>query len=381
VLLKEQLRHLHATLLLQRAQRTEDVVTPVPPELSSLVALPARSAVLYPDPPLGDEEMELLERLGHDISTPLQRAAAGRLLAQRRIAVSISEPDSPARVGMCLEHLDSALLEISRHLLARGCTLVYGGHLGSAGYTLKLFDLVLSHRQHSRLPPAERIVNYVGWPLTVTRKQRSEYKWLADFKRTPMPDGVANLEPGTFVAEPRFFKADSPARRFAWSQGMTLMRERQTAEIDARIVLGGKVGPGHTVAPDGSTSTSWYSSRIPGVIEEAFLTLTAGKPLYVCGAFGGAGALVVELLQGRVPSEFTWGFQRQAPHAEAMRAIYEQRGIAWQDYPEMARFFADTGIAGLARINRLTEAENRELFTSRDVPRLIELLIKGLTQL
>jgi SLOG cluster2/TIR domain len=381
LLLKEQLRHLHARLLLEAAKRPTDILIPVPPELSALVALPKGTTVLYPDPPLGDEETEILGKLEHEIETPLQRVGKTRSLANRRIALSISLPDSLARVGMFADHLDAALLEISRHLLARGCTLTYGGHLGNAGYTLRLFDLVLAHQQHSTLPPAERIVNYVGWPSTVTLEQRSKYKWQAVFKRTPMPDGVADLDPATFVPEPTRFKPDSPARRFAWARGMTSMREQQTADLHARIVLGGKIGPAETVAPDGTKNTAWYSGRIPGVAEEILLTLEAGKPLYLCGAFGGAAALATELLQGRVPEEFTWAFHKQAPHAEAMRELYARRGIAWRDYPAMASAFAATGVAGLAKANHLSEQENRELFTSRDLPRLIELLVTGLTRI
>ena len=66
---------------------------------------------------------------------------------------------------MFQEHVDAAMLEISRHLLVRGAALSYGGHLGKEGYTTALFDLVLAHRQMSGLPPVERIINYVGWPL------------------------------------------------------------------------------------------------------------------------------------------------------------------------------------------------------------------------
>lgn len=191
------------------------------------------------------------------------------------------------RVSAFQEHLDAALLEISRHLLCRGSTLLYAGHLGATGYTLRLFDLV----------------------------------------------------------------------------------------------LGGKVGPTSTVTADGTRNVSWYSSRIPGVLEEVLLTLQAGKPLYLCGAFGGAAALAVELLQRRVPEEFTWDFHKQAPHAEGMRDLYTRRGLPWLDYPWMAKFFAETGVAELAKNNHLSEDENRELFTSRDVPRILELLLNGLSRI
>jgi hypothetical protein len=161
---------------------------------------------------------------------------------------------------------------------------------------------------------------------------------------------------------------------------MTLMRERQTADIRARVALGGKAGPTVTAQPDGSKKLAWYAGRIPGVIEEIMLTLQAGKPLFLCGAFGGAAALAVELLDGRVPQEFTWGFQKEAPHAEAMRELYAQQGIEWLDYPQMAKIVAGIGVDGLSRANHLSNEENRELFRCRDVPRVVELLLLGLTR-
>ena len=91
-----------------------------------------------------------------------------------------------------------------------------------------------------------------------------------------------------------------------------------------------------TVLPDGRRDVKWYSGRIPGVVEEALVSLEAGQPLYVIGAFGGAARLVVDLLEGRRREELTWKFQREAPHAVAMRELYEQQGRHWKDYDEIA---------------------------------------------
>jgi hypothetical protein len=380
LLLKEQLRQLYIGKVLERSKKPGDCILPSSPELSTVVSLLKGSNVLYPDPPLGDEEIEVLKALDHLFETPLQRAAADRAIGGMKIALSISEADAPERVGMFPEHLDAALLEISRHLLVRGATLGYGGHLGSAGYTAILFDLVRTYQQMSGLPPVERIVNFVGWPSPLTREQRAKFQSLATFVRTAVPAGVAAIEPETFVPEPEPFSADTPARRYAWARGMTLMREQQTAATDARIALGGKMGPTVTAVPDGGKKLRWYSSRIPGVVEEILLSLKAGKPIYLCGAFGGATSTVIELLQGRIPSEFTWEQQKQAPHAEAMRDLYAQQNVVWQSYEEMAAFCANIGVRGLSQMNHLSEAENLELFNCRDLPRLIELLIAGLAK-
>ena len=181
-----------------------------------------------------------------------------------------------------------------------------------------------------------------------------------------------------FVAEPEYFAADTPAKRYAWARGMSAMRDQQSQETDARVVIGGKVGATVTALPNGGKEMKWYLGRIPGVAEESIATLQASRPLYLCGAFGGAAALVIDLLEGRWRQEFTWEYQKQAPHAEAMRALYDSEGVAWHDYPEMKNYLAELGVAGLSRLNGLTEDQNRELFRTRDLPRLVELLLVGL---
>jgi hypothetical protein len=381
VLLKEVLRTQYAQLLLAKQMRPDDRILTSPPELLSVIGLAPGTSILYPDPPLGDEEIEVLAPLAHRLQTPLQRAGEARALNGKTIAISISESDDIERHGLLPLHLDTVLIEVSRYLLVHGATLAYGGHLGSEGYTVALFDLVAAHQMQSTLPPVERILNYVGWPLpfaTLPIQTRASFQRMATYRRTPRPAGIEELDPATFISEPIYFPADSPIRRYAWARGMTAMRVQQTAETAARIVVGGKVGPTLTALPEGGKKLSWYSGRIPGVVEEAILTLQVKSPLYLCGAFGGAAALMIDLIEGRTRNEFTWNYQKQAPHAEEMRLLYANRSVEWWDYPEMRQFVASTGIAGLSQANSLSEDENRELFRTRDLTRLVELLLLGL---
>jgi hypothetical protein len=339
------------------------------------------ASVLYPDPPLSDEEEEALAPLEKKLTTPLQRVGKHRVLDKQKIALSISESDDIKRYGLLSEQLDDAMIEISRHLLARGAVLAYGGHIGSDGYTRALADLVAAHQSLSTLPQLQRIENYVGWPLPYAKmpvNRKAELMTLVTFISTPRPDGVEKFDAQVFLAEPEFFPADSPERRYAWARGMTAMRDQQSKETMARIVIGGKVGPTETAQLNGGRQLSWYSGRIPGVVEEAITTLQAGRPLYLCGAYGGAAALLIDLIEGRARDEFTWEYQKHAPHAEAMRTIYDQEGVPWIDYPEMTRYLSDMGVAGLSSLNGLTEEQNRTLFRTRDAPSLVELLLEGL---
>lgn len=380
-LLKEILRIEHNKLVLNERKQLGDIVLPSAPELVTLAPLARGSAVLYPDPPLSDEEEEALSPLEIRLETPLQRAGSHRILDKRTIALSISESDDVQLYGLLPEQLDTAMIEVSRHLLVRGATLAYGGHIGNEGYTQALADLVAAHQSLSTLPQLQRIVNYVGWPLpfaTLPIAQKAKLANLVTFLRTSRPTGLEGLDPALFVEEPEFFSADSPAKRYAWARGMSAMREQQSQATDARVVIGGKVGATLTAQPNGGRQMKWYMGRIPGVVEESIGTLQAGRPLYLCGAFGGAASLVIDLIEGRARKEFTWDYQKQAPHAESMRALYDQYGVEWFDYPDMARYLTEVGIAGISRSNGLTEDQNRELFRTRNLPRLVELLLEGL---
>jgi hypothetical protein len=376
LMLKETLRQLQAAITLPGVAHPDDIVLTSPPELATVIAAQGKT-FLYPDPPLGQEEVTLLDQAHVVVETPLQRFAHDRPLTQTNIAVSLSESDDRHHYGVGLPHLNQAAIEISRYLLVAGATLCYGGHLGDQGYTLNLFELVRSHPVEG-LPPVDRIVNYIGWPLPLTVEQRAHYKTVAKFIRTARPADLSEADAPEFVETiEQFFSDDrSPLHRFAWARGMSDMRETQTQAVQARIVLGGKTGPTIGVQPDGTRQEKWYKSRIPGVLEEVLISLKHQQPVYLIGGFGGCARLVADVLSGRHREEMTWAFQQGAPHAAAMRELYETRGIGWWSYEDMTQFLHDTGIHGLR--NGLSVAENQELFETLDLERIVELLLKGL---
>jgi len=272
------------------------------------------------------------------------------------------------------------MLELSRYLLIKGATLAYGGHLGSEGYTEKLFELVRAHNALDGVEPVERIVNYLGWPLHPSVRDKARFTFTATLKTINRPKGINERLSEDFKAAPDFFPADrSPLHRYAWARGMTRMREIETGETCARVVLGGVFGPTVGITPDGKRIEKWYQGRIPGVFEELVISLRAGQPVFLIGAFGGVAALVVDLLEGRDRREATWDFQKRAPHAEAMRDRYSERGDEWLDYPEMVDLIRSKGIRGLNPL--LSKKDNQILFRTRNVMQMIELLLKGLGRL
>src|SRR5690606_9979930 len=90
-------------------------------------------------------------------------------LSRSVIAVSVSDsPDMPM-LGLGKEHLEDAMAEIARHLLALGARLLYGGDLRQKGFTELLFELVARHRRDADIGD-ERVgvTNVLAWPFHVS---------------------------------------------------------------------------------------------------------------------------------------------------------------------------------------------------------------------
>ena len=384
LLLKETLRTLLVGQSLAAQKGPEDVVFTAPPELATAMGH-AKAKILYPDPPLGDEERTLIALTEAEPSTPLERVSRERDLNGATIALSMSESTNIERVGLDPVHFDAARIELTRYLLLRGATLAYGGHLGSRGYTEALFELVRSYRFDSCVEKVAPIENYVGWPIPFSKGTRAKNALDASFVRVGRPDGVDEALHEDFIEEPtEVFPAERSAmHRYAWARGMTAMRERMSSIGCARVVLGGVYAPTTGILPDGTTREKWYAGRIPGVFEEVMISLREEQPVFLLGGFGGAAGLLAGVLTSDpdepLPEGATWEFHQGAPHALEIRRIYEDRGEEFWDYPEM---FQELRTRGLSALNPLLdEDDHRELLVSQDIGRIVELIMAGLDQL
>jgi hypothetical protein len=385
LLLKETLRDLHTRLLLERSRRRGDRLFTRPPELATLVGIKPGANVLYPDPPIGVGECRRISRLNVKFATPLERLAVGQPLKGKLIALSMSPSTDLDRFGMCPLHLESAMLELSRYLLIQGASLAYGGHLGTEGYSRKLFEAVQTHNALEGVQPFDRIVNHRAWPLPrLNTDQKAELDQVSRTVELPRPADVTEALHRDFTDDPQPFSPEDSARhRYAWARGMTAMREFQADEkqskVVARVALGGTFGLTQSSAEWRAPKLRWYAGRVPGVFEEVMLSVRAKQPVFLIGAFGGAARMVIDLLQGHDREEATWDYQRKARLAPAMRELYENGGPGWWDYPDMIKELRGKGIKGVNRL--LKEDEHVELFDTINPVRMVEIVLKGLSKL
>ncbi len=335
----------------------------------------ANPLLIYPDPPLGVDETGVLKSLNPRITslTPSQpitqetRSQGQKPLSGKMIGISISESPELQRLGFSAVHLKRTLIEISRHLLAQGASVAYGGDLRPGGFTLDLVEMVKAYNEEAT-ERAEKILNFLAWPLHL----RASDTWRADHKKEvsiqaiPLPQEL-QLSPLNIDAN-TFLEPNNTTNRYVWARCLTAMRKQMAKQIDARIILGGKVTD--------------YKGAFPGIAEEAALAISNHKPLFVLGAFGGCARAVGEAVLGGIPEELTLAYQtaQSQDYAEMIEFYNHQASQSGShtviDYPTLVETFQNQGFQGLN--NGLTSSANQNLFSTEDLDEMVYLILKGL---
>jgi hypothetical protein len=386
----EALRFKHNRTVLEGRADQGEIVLPSAPEALTLANQcgdeDAETTFLYPDPPLGREELQILERLRPKARflTPLAKLARGGPPSRvGTIAVSISESDDVRKYGLSIEHFDTLTDEIHLYLLLAGLKIAYGGALkgdfsATSNFTLRLFELVRTYSklaQEVNAPALEgAILNVAPWPL---RLGYGDPEWklfagnIARYEEGPRPDlpwSDDELFPPT--AGSRAIGSDTPQRRYAWARGLSAMRSRITALSQARLVIGGRL--------------AGFAGIVPGVVEEARLSISLSEPLFLAGGFGGAARAITAVLLGGSRSELleTWA-RHTVPDYEAAGALYEQHGGDFRSIEQMRADIVAHAADGPAKAlkNGLDDAENVELMHATDPQRIARLVLTGIGRL
>ncbi|MEA3273751.1 MAG: TIR domain-containing protein [Pseudomonadota bacterium] len=362
--------------------------SPCPPEILTLLtrstAAP-EAGLVYPDPPLGAEERVLLSRAAPDMTITTPTSCAGKNpqggdelpLEGLQVGLSISDSPDLGQLGMGPPHLQDAMLELARYLLAQGARLAYGGDLRPGGFTEQLLELVWAYDRDKReddpiLSPerkadlaSRRLANYVAWPIHLNYSQAilAQHHLKGVFKFIDPPGDLKLGE----AQQSRFAPPDTPEHRYWWFRSLTAMREQMVADIDARVVLGGQI--------------RGYAGGIPGLVEEVLLALRRSQPVFLLGGMGGCARAIIDAIEGRRPRELTAEYQAEsAGYAEFLDYVKEQvkqhPDAVEVDYQAMVDELQQAGVAGLN--NGLSEAENRELFETPHIPVMVSLVLKGL---
>ena len=265
-------------------------ILPVPPELMNLINIEDNiKSILYPEPPLGREELEVLNKNGKITSfvTPSQLYSNMNKIQDKKIAISISETPEALTKGIGKAMFDDLSVEIARHLLVTGAKLVYGGDLRIGGFTKLLCDLSCQYGIKEKSDPSTiYFTNYFAWPIfnRLSKSDIAEFKYdRVEIVKTEIPKGVGEEDKG------KFFEPTTPSKMFLWANSLSIMRKEMEENVNARIVLGGKIVN--------------FKGRMAGIFEEAICAIQKKHPIYLLGGFGGASAQIVKLMKGETTAE------------------------------------------------------------------------------
>jgi hypothetical protein len=263
------------------------------------------------------------------------------VLGQKTIAISISESADMPVLGLGREHLQDAMAEMARHLLALGARLIYGGDLRQNGFSNLLFEIVARHRRDADEDDTRKgVKNYLAWPVHIQQpaaELETQFVEVEDFAEIICLRIDGSSLP---IDERRGLPSQTPTEQ-EWADGLTFMRIAMMSNSDARIVVGGRV--------------EGYKGAMPGIAEEVLISLKAGKPIFLVGGFGGCTCDIAETLGLINP--------RTTPIP------------SWVGRSEFAGFT----VANLN--NGLTDEENATLAYTPHVDQAVTLILRGMMQL
>ena len=115
------------------------------------------------------------------------------------------------------------------------------------------------------------------------------------------------------------------------------------------------------------------------------MSLEAGKPLYLSSLLGGVTSDLIAAVTGKhtMPEKFC------EPDSAIVNQYRQRMGKGGKvggddqllDPKRIWRTFVDSGVAGLAKNNGLTDAENRTLFQAVTLAEVMRLVVKGLAKI
>ncbi len=259
------------------------------------------------------------------------------------VAVSISDSPDMRFLGLGEGHLREITARIALQLLAIDINLAYGGDLRTWGFSKLLFRLVLRYTSSADLKkdPA-RVTNHLAWPVHIGTPVNQINVLIDDLQGT---GEVVLLDcDGTpLTLEARRNLSTRTPTQDEWISGLTAMRELQSSLTDARVLLGGQVEN--------------FKGRMPGVAEEAMISLRAGQPLFLIGGFGGCTRDIAETLG----IDKLWdGLSRNA---------------SWSGRGEFKQW------TGENLNNGLTAKENKVLASTPFMTQIIFLILRGMYRL
>lgn len=359
LLLRTALDKYYEERYLENFSQANSKVIPMMPEFINIGKVDGVNQILYPEPPLGNEELEVVKRQFPTITfnTPSQIFSASRFLEGKNVAISISESPDSSILGIGKAMFEDLSVELARHLLISGAHLVYGGDLRQGGFTEMFKDLAYQYGIYEKDKTLKNyFTNYLAWPIYVgmTPATHAEYKSCrVQCQKATIPDTIPTDLHGQMVPP------STVENLYYWAESLKAMRLEMESNIDARIILGGRV--------------TGFKGYMPGLYEEAINAAKANHPLYLLGGFGGASARLIQLIKGETSSDKL--FEECCSHHLYQEFVsYLDKEKAEMNFKVLDVFSNNMSVLK----NGLSKEENEQLFVTTNVTEIIALVLKGL---
>lgn len=362
LLLRTALDKYYEERYLENFSQANSKVIPMMPEFINIGKVNGVNQILYPEPPLGNEELEVVKRQFPTITfnTPSQIFSVSRFLEGKNVAISISESPDSSILGIGKAMFEDLSVELARHLLISGAHLVYGGDLRPGGFTELFKDLAYQYGIYEKEKTLKNyFTNYLAWPIYVgmAPATHAEYKSCRVLcQKATIPDTIPTDLHGQMVPP------STVENLYYWAESLKSMRQEMESHIDARIILGGRV--------------TGFKGYMPGLYEEATNAAKANHPLFLLGGFGGAASRLIKLLKGETTSEKLFE-ECCSQHLYQKFVTYLAKEKEEMNFKTLDVFSYNMDVLK----NGLSKEDNERLFVTTNVTEIIALILKGLRSL
>lgn len=359
LLLRTALDKYYEEIYLENFSQANSKVIPMMPEFINIGGVDGVNQILYPEPPLGNEELEVVKRQFPTITfnTPSQIFAASRFLEGKNVAISISESPDSSSLGIGKAMFEDLSVELARHLLVSGAHLVYGGDLRPGGFTELFKDLAYQYGIYEKDKTLKNyFTNYLAWPIYIgmTPASQAEYKACrVNCQKAEIPDTIPVALRDLMVPP------TTVENLYYWAESLRAMRQEMESHIDARIILGGRI--------------TGFKGYMPGLYEEAIYAAKANHPLFLLGGFGGASARLIQLIKGETSSEKLFA-ECCSNHSYQDFVSYLDKEKEEMNFKALDVFSNNMDVLK----NGLSKEDNERLFVTTNVTEIIALVLKGL---
>lgn len=362
LLLRTTLDQAVETALLSPEENSTTEYLPYPPEAFNMSLLKTgTNKVLYPEPPLGNEELEVLGRISNQMGrkiafvTPMAHATEELNLNESQIGISVAESADITNYGLSEDMFKDLMIELTRHILKANGRLIYGGDLRNKGYTELFRDMAKQYGQKEKAEAdVQYIKNYLHWPVynNVSKEQQAEYLASRIILKNASPGATVTADEKDI-----YVPVYSMETNLKWATSLTQMRLESIGESDARIICGGK--------------TTGFMGFMPGIAEEFMIAYNANKPIYLIGGFGGCSHVIANIFEGKASSKELLDAVIQS---DTYKQFYEWSNA--NGYIIDYSFFDKIKLEELN--NGLKPEDNIRLLQSVDIMEIVSLVLAGL---